>query len=195
MPSHKGRVTRNGSCGPGAGFRESPGCFGTIVRSRFGHTAFHLRRDTGQQPGSEMLIRLRSRRDRLILATALFASGVTGTIADPNGPVGIVMFGVAATTLLYLVATPMKMAFGRRRNRRLDRRSPQVRTQRQAVPAAHVAALSQQGRRDGCAVQLWLTADLPRPLVYVCWWSCCLLAVWLMTVGLLTALSRFRSAR
>ena len=143
-----------------------------------------------------MLIRLRSRRDRLILATALFASGVTGTIADPNGPVGIVMFGVAATTLLYLVATPMKMAFGRRRNRRLDRRSPQVRTQRQAVPAvARRRTVAAAVAATGALFTLWLTADLPRPLVYVCWWSCCLLAVWLMTVGLLTALRRFRSAR
>ena len=143
-----------------------------------------------------MLIDLRSRRDRLILAAALFASGVTGTIADPNGPAGIVMFGVAATSLLYLIATPVQRAFGLMRNRSLDRPSPQLRTRRQAVPgvargrtiAAVVAAMS-------ALFTLWLTADLARPLVYACWWSCCLLAVWLMTVGLLTASRRFRSAR
>jgi hypothetical protein len=53
--------------------------------------------DTGQHLRSEMLIDLRSRRDRLILAALLFATGVTGTVADHNGPAGIVMFGVAAT--------------------------------------------------------------------------------------------------
>jgi hypothetical protein len=143
-----------------------------------------------------MLFDLRSRRDRLVLAAALFASGVTGTIADPNGPAGIVMFGVAATSLLYLIATLVQRAFGLMRNRSLDRPSPQLRTRRQAVSgvargrtiAAVVAAMS-------ALFTLWLTADLARPLVYACWWSCCLLAVWLMTVGLLTASRRFRSAR
>jgi sterol desaturase/sphingolipid hydroxylase (fatty acid hydroxylase superfamily) len=145
---------------------------------------------------SEMLIDLRSRHDRLILAATLFAAGVTGTLADPNGPVGIVMFGVAATALLYLIATPVQRAFGLMRNRPLDRPSPQLPTRRQ--PVARVA----RGRTTAAVVAamsalftLWLTADLARPLVYACWWSFCLLAVWLLTVGLLTASRRFRSAR
>jgi hypothetical protein len=39
----------------------------------------------------------------------------------------------------------------------------------------------------GVLFALWLTADLPRPLVYALWWGFCLLAAWLIGVGVLTA--------
>ena len=108
-----------------------------------------------------MLIDPSSRRNRLILATALFASGVAGTIADPNGPVGIVMFGVAATTLLYLIARPVQRAFGLMRKRTLDRPSAQWRTQRQAVPAvARRGTVAAVVAATGALFTLWLTADL-----------------------------------
>ena len=30
-----------------------------------------------------------------VVASVLFAAGVTGTVVDPNGPVGITLFGVS----------------------------------------------------------------------------------------------------
>ena len=39
-----------------------------------------------------------------IIALALFGAGAAGTIIDPNGPVGITLFGVAAAAVVYLAA-------------------------------------------------------------------------------------------
>ena len=41
---------------------------------------------------------------RTIVATAIIAVGLAGTIIDPNGVVGVILFGAAAAALLYLVA-------------------------------------------------------------------------------------------
>ena len=143
-----------------------------------------------------MLIDRRSKRDRTILAVAVLAAGVTGTIADPNGPVGIALFGVAAVALLYLIAGPVQRALGLLKGRSLHRPSLQLPTHSQAVPGVV------RGRTVGAVVAamsvlftVWLTADLSRPLVYACWWSFCLLGAWLVTVGLLTATRRLRPAR
>ena len=40
---------------------------------------------------------------------------------------------------------------------------------------------------------LWLTADLARPFVYVCWWGFCLLAAWLIAVTVLAARRSLRT--
>ena len=58
-----------------------------------------------------MLFDPRSKRNRSILAAAVLAAGVVGTIEDPNGPVGIALFGVAAIALLYLIAGPVRRMF------------------------------------------------------------------------------------
>ena len=143
-----------------------------------------------------MLIDLRSKRDRTIVAVAMLAAGVAGTIADPNGPVGIVLFGVAAVVLLYLISRPVQGALGLLKGRSLHRPSLQLPTRSRAIPGVV------RGRTVGAVVAtmsvlftLWLMADLSRPLVYACWWSFCLLAAWLVTVSLLTATRRFRPAR
>jgi len=47
-------------------------------------------------------------RDRKTLAAvAVIAVGLTGTIVDPNGVVGVVLFGAAAAALLFLIARPL----------------------------------------------------------------------------------------
>jgi len=43
-----------------------------------------------------------------IVASALLVAGATGTVVDPNGPVGITLFGVAAGAVLYLIARPFR---------------------------------------------------------------------------------------
>ena len=44
---------------------------------------------------------------RTIVATATIAVGLAGTIIDPNGVIGVSLFGAAAASLLYLVARPV----------------------------------------------------------------------------------------
>lgn len=47
-------------------------------------------------------------RDRRTLAAiAILAAGLAGTIVDPNGVVGVVLFGAAAAALLFLLARPL----------------------------------------------------------------------------------------
>ena len=41
---------------------------------------------------------------------------------------------------------------------------------------------------------VWLAVDLSRPFVYATWWGFCLLAAWLIGVGLLTARRSLRTA-
>ena len=43
---------------------------------------------------------------RTIVATATIAVGLAGTIIDPNGAVGVILFGAAAVALIYLAARP-----------------------------------------------------------------------------------------
>lgn len=40
-------------------------------------------------------------------AVAVIAAGLAGTIVDPNGVVGVVLFGAAAAALLFLIARPV----------------------------------------------------------------------------------------
>jgi hypothetical protein len=39
----------------------------------------------------------------------------------------------------------------------------------------------------GALFTLWLTTDLARPLVYLCWWGFSLLAAWLTAATVLAA--------
>src|SRR3954453_20096054 len=51
-----------------------------------------------------------TRRDpnrRTIAATAIIAVGLAGTIIDPNGVVGVTLFGAAAAALIHLLARPV----------------------------------------------------------------------------------------
>lgn len=121
-----------------------------------------------------------------IVASALLAAGVTGTVVDPNGPVGITLFGVAAAAALYLIARPFRKVV--RRLAAAPRPQP--------VPRRAVARIV-RGRTVAMVVAvmgvlftLWLTTDLARPLVYACWWGFSLLAAWLTAV---TALVAYRS--
>jgi hypothetical protein len=145
---------------------------------------------------SLVLIDLKSNRDRTILASAILVVGATGTFLDPNGPVGIVLFGVAAVALLYLIGRLVQTTFGPMKGTSLHLRSFRLPTRPEPVPGVArgrtvvgvVAAMS-------VLFAVWLTADLSRPLVYACWWSFCLLVAWLVTIGFLTATRRFRHAR
>jgi hypothetical protein len=47
-----------------------------------------------------------------VAAIAVIAIGLAGTIIDPNGVVGVVLFGAAATAVLYLIARPLARLAG-----------------------------------------------------------------------------------
>jgi hypothetical protein len=127
----------------------------------------------------------------IIVASALLAAGVTGTAIDPNGPVGITLFGVAVAAALYLIARPFRTAVqwlsAAARPNHVPRRTL-ARVVRGRTLATVVAAM-------GVLFAVWLTTDLPRPLVYACWWGLCLLAAWLIAVAVLTAHHSRRTAR
>jgi hypothetical protein len=40
---------------------------------------------------------------------------------------------------------------------------------------------------------VWLVVDMSRPLVYATWWGFCVLAAWLIGVGVLTARRSLRT--
>jgi hypothetical protein len=40
---------------------------------------------------------------------------------------------------------------------------------------------------------VWLTVDVSRPLMYATWWGFCVLAAWLIGVGVLTARRSLRA--
>jgi hypothetical protein len=124
-----------------------------------------------------------------IAAAVLLGLGVTGTVLDPNGPVGILLFGVAAVAALYLINRPFRSALYRvavARPKRFHRRKV-VGVVRGRTVALVVAAMS-------VLFALWLTADLSRPLVYACWWSFCGLAAWLIAVTVLAARRSLRTS-
>ena len=55
-----------------------------------------------------------SKRNRgTIIALVLLAAGVAGTVLDPNGPIGVALFGVAAAAAVYLSARPFRNAVRR----------------------------------------------------------------------------------
>ena len=47
-----------------------------------------------------------------IIAGAVIAVGLAGTILDPNGVIGVVLFSAAAAALLYLIARPAARLVG-----------------------------------------------------------------------------------
>ena len=49
-----------------------------------------------------------------IAAAVLLVGGVTGTVLDPDGPVGIPLFGVAALAALYLISRPLRSTVSHR---------------------------------------------------------------------------------
>ena len=124
-----------------------------------------------------------------ITAAVLLGIGVTGTVLDPNGPVGIPLFGVAALAALYLINRPFRSALYQidlKRPKRF-RRPRLVGVVRGRSVATVVAVMS-------VLFVLWLTADLSRPFVYACWWSFCALAAWLISVALLSARRSLRAS-
>jgi hypothetical protein len=125
-----------------------------------------------------------------VAASVLLVAGVTGTVVDPNGPVGITLFGVAAVAVLYLIARPVRKVVRRLaaapRPKRMPRRAV-GRVVRARTVAMVVAAM-------GVLFTLWLTTDLARPLVYACWWGFSLLAAWLTAVTVLVAYRSLRTA-
>jgi hypothetical protein len=119
-----------------------------------------------------------------ITAAVLLGVGVAGTVLDPNGPVGIPLFGVAALAALYLLQRPLRSAIdhgatvaGRPKRFRPRPLVGVVRGRTVAIIVASMSAL----------LAVWLTADLSRPLVYAFWWIFCALAAWLISIIVLTA--------
>ena len=126
-----------------------------------------------------------------IVASSLLAAGATGTIVDPNGPVGITLFGIAAAAAAYLVVRPFQKAF----RRRPPTSRPDAVARRTVAWIARPRTVAAVAAAMGVLFTLWLATDLARPLVYACWWGFCLLAAWLVTVLALTAHRSLRTAR
>ncbi len=125
-----------------------------------------------------------------IVASTLLAAGVTGTIVDPDGPVGVTLFGVAAAAAAYLVVRPLQKALRRRR----PTSRPDAVARRTVAWIARPRTVATVAAAMGVLFTLWLATDLARPLVYACWWGFCLLAAWLVTVLTLTAHRSLRTA-
>lgn len=125
---------------------------------------------------------------RSLVAAVLLVAGVTGTVVDPDGPVGIALFGVAVAAVAYLLARP-----ARRIVRRLaaTSRPSTTRTVHGVVRGRTVAVVA---IAMAVLFTLWLATDLARPLVYAFWWSFCLLAAWLVAVTVLTARRSLQAA-
>ena len=125
-----------------------------------------------------------------IVASSLLAAGATATIVDPNGPVGITMFGVAVGAAAYLLARPFKNVL--RRRAQASRPDPVAR--RAVAWIARPRTVATVAAAMGVLFTLSLATDLARPLVYACWWGFCVLAAWLVTVLVLTAHRSLRTA-
>lgn len=130
-----------------------------------------------------------SKRNRgTIIALVLFVAGLAGTVLDPNGPIGIALFGVAAAAAVYLSVRPFRNAVLQlvaARPKSMPRRTvvSVVRGRTVAVVAAATAVL----------FAVWLAVDMSRPLVYATWWGFCVLAAWLIGVGVLSARRSLRT--
>lgn len=123
-----------------------------------------------------------------ITAAVLLGVGVTGTVLDPSGPLGIPVFTVAALAALYLINRPFRSALYQLDGSRLKHvRRPNRPHRRKVVEVGRGRAVAIGVAAMSVLFALWLTADLSRPLVYACWWSFCLLAAWLISVTLFTA--------
>ena len=117
-----------------------------------------------------------------ITAALLLGGGVAGTVLDPNGPVGIALFGVAALAVVYLLQRPFRDALSR-----VDIARPKLFRRRKLVGVVGGRTVTLVVAAMSVLFVAWLTADVSRPLVYACWWSFCLLAAWLISVTLLAA--------
>jgi hypothetical protein len=137
-----------------------------------------------------------SKRNRgTIIALALFGAGAAGTIIDPNGPVGITLFGVAAAAVVYLAAVAYLNArpFRKAAGRLVAVRRPKSMPRRRVVGVAHRRTVTMVAAAAVALFAIWLTVDLSRPLVYATWWGFSLLAAWLIGVALLTARRSLRN--
>ena len=141
------------------------------------------------------------RNRKTIIALALFAAGAAGTIIDPNGPVGITLFGVAAAAVVYLAAVAYRNARSssnarpsRNVARRLaGRRFPKSMPRRRLVGVVRRRTVTMVVAVAGALFAIWLAVDLSRPLVYATWWGFSLLTAWLIGVALLTARRSLRT--
>jgi hypothetical protein len=136
-----------------------------------------------------------SKRNRgTIIALALFAAGVAGTIVDPNGPTGITLFGVAAAAVAYLAAVAYRNVRRVRgaAPRRATTRRPRS-TSRGVVGVVRRRTVTVVATAAGALFTIWLTVDMSRPLVYATWWGFSLLTAWLIGVALLTARRSLRT--
>jgi hypothetical protein len=124
-----------------------------------------------------------------IAAAVLLVGGVTGTVLDPDGPVGIPLFGVAALAALYLIIRPLQSAI----SRRADVARPKRFRRRTVVGVVSGRTVTMVVTAMSAILALWLTADLSRPLVYACWWTFCALAAWLIAVIVLTTRRSLRT--
>lgn len=122
-----------------------------------------------------------SKRNRGIINTlVLIAVAVTGTILDPNGPIGIASFGVAVAAALYLIAPPIRKAV------RSLAASPKSMPRRTVVSVVRGRTVAVVAAATAVLFTVWLAIDMSRPLVYATWWGFCVLAAWLIGVGALT---------
>ena len=103
-----------------------------------------------------------------INALVLVAVGVTGTVLDPTGPVGIALFGVAAAAALYLIARPSVS-----RRRLAAARRPGAMHHRTVVSVVRGRTVAVAAAAMAVLFAVWLTVDISRPLVYACWWAFC----------------------
>jgi hypothetical protein len=117
-----------------------------------------------------------------IVASAVLAAGVTGTIVDPDGPVGITLFALQLPQRCISSPVRSERPFGGSPQHLVPNPCPVARW-------PESCAVVRWHRRGwmGVLFTLWLTADLARPLVYVFWWGFCLLAAWLIPVAVRTA--------
>jgi hypothetical protein len=123
-----------------------------------------------------------------IIALVVFAAGVAGTVLDPNGPIGIALFGVAAAAVVYLNARPFRHAV-----RRLSAARPKSMRRRTVVRVVRGRTVAAAAAAAAVLFAVWLTVDMSRTLVYATWWGFCVLAAWLIGVGLLTARRSLRT--
>jgi hypothetical protein len=123
-----------------------------------------------------------------IIALVLIAAGVAATVLDPDGPIGIALFGVAAAATVYLSARPFRNAV-----RRLAAARPRSMPRRTAVNVVRGRTVGVVAAATAVLFVVWLAVDMSRPLVYATWWGFCVLAAWLIGVGVLTARRSLRT--
>jgi hypothetical protein len=131
-----------------------------------------------------------SKRNRRTINTlALIAAAITGTVLDPNGPIGIALFGVAVAAALLLIARPVRKVV-----RRGAAARPKSMPHRTVVSVVRGRTVALVAAATAVLFVVWLSLDMSRTLVYATWWGFSLLAAWLIGVGVLTARRSLRTA-